>query len=147
MAFPANTDALAATLLAVQSEAKSLKQYATDVKAASLAGPISANVVVDLYLRLVAAKARFTAAAGVSGLGAYAQAQLGGGGLDVAAEFAAMNSAIDGVRTWIDGNFPSNAGYILKDQLGAGGVTVRTFTTAALATFRAQLDSLIATIA
>lgn len=147
MAFPASTDALAATLLVVQGEAKALKQYATDIKTASLAGPISANVVVDLYLRLVAAKAKFTAAVGVSGLGAYAQAQLGNGGLDIAAEFTAMNAAIDGVRTWIDGNFPSNAGYILKDQLTAGGVSVRTFSTASLATFRTQLDSLIATIA
>jgi hypothetical protein len=51
---------LADAMASLRSTAKALKTYAQGVKAASEAGPISGNVVVELYLRLVADKARPT---------------------------------------------------------------------------------------
>jgi hypothetical protein len=58
-----------------------------------------------------------------------------------------MTNAITAVGTWVNTNFPKSAGgYIEKDTLTASGVSVRAFSTADLATFRTQLDALIATI-
>lgn len=146
MAFR-TSEHLADALQSARSTARALKTYVQGVRNASAAGPISGNVIVEVYLRLVADKARFDAIAAVPGIAQYARDQYDDPGYDIVAEFTAMTSAITSVGTWINGNFPKDgAGYLLKDQLTASGVDVRTFTTAALNVFRTQLDSLIATI-
>lgn len=146
MAFK-TAEHLARAFVDATTRAAALKTYVQSVRNASAAGPISGNVIVELYLRLVADKARFDAIAATPGIGQYAKDQYNDDTYDVAAEFTAMVNAITAVGTWINTNFPKDAGgYILKDQLTASGVDVRTFSTASLATFRTQLDSLIATI-
>lgn len=147
MAFPTTSEPLSRALLSVQDAARTLKSHVQSVKDASAAGPISGNVLVELYLRLVAAKASFDAAAAVPGIAAYARDQFGDEGLDVVAEFTAMSSAITACGTWIATNFPASGGYILKDQLTASGVSVRSFSTAQTAGLRTQLDALLGTIA
>jgi hypothetical protein len=82
----------------------------------------------------------------VPGIGQWAQDRDGGESYNVAAEFTAVNNAIDSCGAWVVSNFPASGGYIQKDQLGAGGVTVRTFSSAATAGFRTELDALLATL-
>jgi hypothetical protein len=95
----------------------------------------------------VAAKAKFAASASVTGLGQYAKDQFGNQALDIVAEFNAMTSAVDACGTWINSNVPKDgSGYLLKDKLTVSGVDVRTFTSAATAGLRTQIDSLLATI-
>jgi hypothetical protein len=147
MAFPSTADPLSRALLDVQTEARSLKQYVTDVRAQCAAGPVSANLIVELYLRLVQANTRFTAAAAVTGLGQYAKDQFSNQALDVVAEFTAMSTAVVACGTWIINNMPKDAGgYLLKDQLTPAGVSVRSFTSAETAGLRTQLDALLATV-
>jgi len=147
MAFPSTADPLSRALLDVQNTARQLETYAQSLKDASSAGPISANQIIDFYLSLVTAKARFAAAAAVPGLAQYAKDQFNNPGLNIAAEFTAMTNAVDACGTWINGNVPKDgSGYLLKDKLTAGGVDVRTFSSAATVGLRTQIDSLIATI-
>jgi hypothetical protein len=150
MAFPATVDPLGRALLDVQTTARQLKTAAQGLKDASLAGNVSANAIISFYERLVAAKAKFTAGAAVPGIVQYARDQFDDQNLNVGAEFTAMNNAVESCRVWIAANLPTStapaAGYILKDQLTASGVTVRQFTTAQLAAFRTELDALVATI-
>lgn len=146
MTFP-TASTLDNMLSIVQNEARRLKTIAADLKAQSLSGPISADAITAFFLILGSAKARFASASAVTGLGAYAQDQLGSPALDIAAEFTAMTTQIDATISWIMANFPGSGGYVLKEQLAADGtITVRQFSTAALAAFRAQLDALTATI-
>jgi len=147
MAFPSTADPLSRALLDVQNTARQLKTYAQSVKDATAAGTVSANLVIEFYLALVAAKAKFSAAASVSGLGQYAKDQFANQALDIVAEFTAMSNAVDACGTWINGNVPKDgSGYLLKDKLTASGVDVRTFSSAATAGLRTQIDLLLATI-
>ena len=69
-------------------------------------------------------------------------------GYNVATEFSAMRTQIQATIDWIRTNYPrdSTNTYLLERQWAAEGLTERTFSTALLATFRTQLDSLIATL-
>lgn len=128
-------------------KADALKKYAGDLKALSLAGPVSANQVIDFYLNLIAADTTFAAVAAIPGMVAYARDQEDDPTYDVAAEFTAMRSQVQACRDWIIANFPTGAGSrILKDQLTTTGIVVRTFATAELAGLRTQIDLLTATI-
>jgi hypothetical protein len=147
MPFPSTADPLARALLAAQDASRNLKRQAQDLKAASLAGPVSGNAIVEFYTRLVAAKATFDAVAATPGIAAYARDQFDDPALDIVAEFSAMSTQVTACGTWVTNNFPKDgAGYLLKDKLTAAGVDVRTFSTASLAAFRTELDSLVATI-
>lgn len=147
MAFPSTADPLSRALLDVQNTARQLKTYAQSVKDATAAGPVSANLVIEFYLTLVAAKAKFAAAAAVTGLAQYAKDQFNNQALDIVAEFNAMVAAVNSCGTWINSNVPKDgSGYLLKDKLTASGVDVRTFSSAATAGLRTQIDSLLATI-
>lgn len=140
------TDPLARALLSAQSTAAALKTYVAGVRAACAAGSVSANLLVELHLRLIADKASLQANAAVSGIAAYAQAQYSDPAYDVAAEFTSMVNAITGVINWIVANFPASGGYIQKDQISAAGITVRSFTSAQTAGLVTQLDSLTSAI-
>lgn len=145
MAFPTQLS-LQDGLRQAQNDAAQLKTYCQQVSTATAAGAVSANLLVEVFWRLVQVKERFDLAAAVSGMAAYAQAQLGNGSLDIAAEFTAMVAAVVATREWMITHFPSNGGYILKDQLTAAGVVVRQFSPAETAGLRTQLTALIATI-
>lgn len=147
MAFPGTVDPLARALLTAQDTARTVKTQASSASAAMAAGDVSGNVIIEIYVALVAAKTKFDAVAAVSGIGRYAKDQFADQGFDVVAAFTAMTDAITDCGTWINTNFPKDGnGYLLKDKLTASGVDVRAFTTAQTAGLRTVLNALIATI-
>lgn len=150
MTFPSATGTQAETLesawAGARATASKVKQMCQGIRVASLAGPVAAQQLLDFMAQLATQQERLTACAGVPGIGAYAQQQFPA--LNLPAEFSAMQSAITNVRTWMVDNFPKDgSGFLLARQFDAAGRTTdRTFSTAALAGFRTQLDALIATI-
>lgn len=146
MALKVTNDDAALAYAALKQRLRAFRVYTQSVRDACAAGSVSANLLIEYYLRLVQEKAANTAAAAVDGIGQWAQDMDGGVGYDVAAEFTAVNTAIDNTRNWISTNFPSSGGYIQKDQLTVDGVTVRSFSSAQTAGFRTVLDALLATM-
>ena len=152
MPFPSNiaaTPLLEHALDTVTSRAGAIKQRTAALIADSAAGPVDGARIVNYLRDLVAAKERLAAVASTPGLPAYAQSQVNNQALDIAAEYTTMVAQITATIDWLRNNFPKDAnGYLLYEQIGAqGNVTYRTFSTATLATFRAQLAALAATIA
>lgn len=135
------------TYNAVRSRATLFKRLANDTKTAMAAGNVSASVIRQLLEGCLAAKAEFTAAAGVTGLAAYAQQQEGDEAYDVAAEFTAMQSAITGIINEIVALVPTGTGgYVLMEKWEATGVSSRQVTPAQTATLRDKLDTFIASV-
>jgi hypothetical protein len=113
------------------------------------AQPLDATRLL-LFLGFLADKAdRLATLAAVPGLGAYAQAQLSNGSLDIATEFTAMQAQITATRTWIGANVPKDgAGNVLERKLdGNGRLVTNTFTPAQTAGLVTVLDALVASIA
>jgi hypothetical protein len=150
MAFPSASGTQAETLesawAGARATASKVKQIAQQIRAASVAGPVAAQQLLDFLAQLATQQERLAACAAVTGIGSYAQQQFPS--LNLSAEFSSMQTAITNVRTWMVNNFPKDgSGYLLARQFdGTGRTTDRTFSTAALADFRTQLDGLIATI-
>lgn len=149
MAFPASSQALANAYSLIKGRALGIKSETQQLRAASAAGPISAERIIGYSAMLARSKTELATLAATPGLQTYAQAQENNPLLDIAAEYNAMVSQINSVIAWIAANFPQDgAGYKLAFQMDAdGGLVWRQFTTASLATFRTQLDALTATIA
>lgn len=151
MAFPSSAGhpyILANAWESARQVAGQLKTAASTLKTLSLAGAITSTDILSFQIRLADAKAQLQLCAAVPGLSTYAQAQVNDNALDVAASFTAMTTQIDACGTWVINNFPKDgSGFLLAQQFNGSGRTVdRTFSTASLATFRTQLDALIATI-
>ena len=146
MALKVTNDDAAIAYAALKQRLRAFRSYTQSVRNACEAGAVSANLLIEYYLRLVNEKAANTAATAVPGIAQWAQDRDGGVGYDVAAEFTAVNAAIDNTRDWISTNFPSSGGYLQKDQLTVDGVTVRSFQPSQTAGFRAVLDALLATM-
>lgn len=147
MAFPTiNTRRnLASGLEQAQEQALSLKTLAAYHKAQMAAGPVTSGALLALLANLKGAKGIFTESAGLAGMDAFAQGQLGAG---VASDFTAMMNAIDAAGSWIITNFPKDgSGYLLSETMnGTGDRTERLFTSAQTAGLRTLLDTLISTI-
>ena len=152
MAFPSSQgskpNTLSQALENISAAAGSVKSAAQQIKAASLSGPIGANNVITYVGDLADWRDRISTLAATPGLAAYAQAQYNDGTLDIVAAFNAMLTQIDATRSWVVTNFPKDgSGNLLEKKFDANGrVSLNTFSTATLATFRTQLDALIATI-
>ena len=145
MAYPTWT--LSRVLEQLDERVARVKVSADAVRTESLAGPMASGRILGLYTQFRADHADITSLTTTPGLGAYAQQQKNNAALDVVAEFNTMLAALTNVTNWIANNFPKDAnGFLLAQTLGATRPTDRTFTTAELATFRTQLDALIATI-
>lgn len=130
-----------------KSYAADLKRLALDTKAASAAGPISANVIRQLLDSLLRTKTKLAEVSAISGIAAYAQAQEGDANYNVATEFTAMTNQIDATISWIIGAIPTGTGgFALLETWSSSGVTVRTFSTAQTAGLRTAIDALVATI-
>jgi hypothetical protein len=151
MAFPSSVGVpyiLANAWDSARKFAGQLKISATNLRAASLAGPVTSSDILNFQVLMADIKAQLAVVAAVPGLAAYAQAQVNNPSLDVAAAFTAMSNAIDNTGSWVITNFPKDgSGFLLSQTFNGGGrPTDRTFTTVTLAGFRTQLDALIATI-
>lgn len=121
----------------------SLVKYVTDVRDLSNAGPISGNVAIALHERVIADRARLIAIRDLPGIGNYAKAQEDDPTYDVGAEFNTVVAAVEATRDWLITNV--NTGSWVT--FAVGGVSTKTFSSAATAGLRTQLDALIATIA
>jgi len=145
MAFPTSREMLATGLSRAQSQASSIKRIAQNNRDRMAAGPITAGGVLSLLDNLSGALATFQGVAGLAGIAAYAQDQLG---QDVAPDFSAMIAEVTACRDWIVSALPKDGdGYLLLETMDAqGSRTERTFSTAATAGLRTALDALIATI-
>jgi len=146
MAYP--TGMLSLTLEEIDRRLVGLKAYLQQVRTEAATSNVPSFRILNLYTRLIQDRAALTTAAAVPGIGTYAQEQKNQPGLNVVTEFNAVIAAVDQVSGWISANFPRDAGgFLLAQTLGASGPEDRTFTPAQTAGLRAQLDSLIATIA
>lgn len=152
MAFPSasgsRTEDLESAWTNARQVADRVKQLCAQVNTASLAGSLSSTQLVNVAAQFAAHRQRLLQIASVPGIGAYAQSQINEPGTDIALEFNTMTTALATTIAWITANFPKDAGgYLLAAQFDANGRTVdRTFSTAALATFRTQISLLVATI-
>lgn len=124
------------------------KEFCQRTSAAMAAGNTASTTVFDVLIRARQAVARFNALKDTPGLAAYAKAQNDDPNYDVAAEFAAMVSALNALAAQIENDFPKDAnGFLLAQTLGANGPVDRTFTPAQTVNIRARLNAVVAAIA
>lgn len=151
MAFPSSTGtaglSLQQALSAAQNIASQIKVQATGLSNQSVSSGVTAQNIIGFVGQLTLNNALLTSYAAMTGMEAYAQAQLGNASLDIAGAFSAMQTAIVNTITWITTNFPvDSGGYLQFAQWNGGTVSYTTFTPAQLTGFNTVLNSLIATI-
>lgn len=152
MAFPSSNGSVQISLAEAWADARSsaanVKSRAQQASAASSAGTLTGDAVLSLSLFLADSKVQLQRDAAVSGIGAYAQNQVGDPTLNVTNEFNAMVAQIDTVINWIVANFPKDGtGKLLHQTIAATGRTVSApFTAVQTAGLRTTLDGLIASI-
>ena len=148
MPFPASNQNLADAYRLLKGRANDVRSQSVSLRALSLAGVVGADRILNYAAMLARSKSEMSTLAATPGLATYAQAQENNGALNIATEYFAMVAQIDAVVAWIVANFPQDGGgFKLAFTLASNGTPVyRTFDTAALATFRTNLDALIATI-
>lgn len=152
MAFPSSNGSVQVSLAEAWADARAaaanVKSRAQQASVASAAGTLTGDAAVSLSTFLADSKVQLQRDAGVSGIGAYAQSQIGDPTLNVATEFNGLLTALDAVVSWIIANFPKDAsGRLLHQTLTAAGRPVSApFTAAQTAGLRTALDGLIAAI-
>lgn len=151
MPFPASNGSIPLTLEAAWAGARQAAQQIQQQAAAlngQIAGNVPAQTIVNSCTFFATLNAQLTQYAGVSGLAAYAQAQVNNPTLDVLGAFNTMQSALVAVITWIVTNFPKDgSNNLLYAQFSASGQVVFTsFSAAQLSPLATLLTSLIATI-
>lgn len=151
MAFPSTAGSIPQTLSVAWETARAvagtIKLQTQSLRTQSAQGNVGASQILNHLTFLADQKVRLQAIAALPGIAAYAQEQVNDPTLNVATEFNAMVAAMDGVRDWVIANFPASGGFLQAQSFQADGRTVdRQFSTATLATYRTQLDALIATI-
>lgn len=141
---------------AIHNKIRFLQNHATGLRAKSAAGNLTRVEAADFSTILRDARVQIQAALAVPGLDAYART-VRGESFDVASEGAAIITAINGMQSWIcgpttanptapAGNYPVNGGgFLLEKTWGPDGAwTFGTFTAAATAGFRTQVDAFLA---
>jgi len=152
MAFPSSSGSIPITLESGWEQARviaaTVKTQAQTMLAGAQGAGLSADTILQYTAYLDSASTQLTQIAGISGMAAYAQAQIGTS-LDVASAFNAMLSAIQSTVAWVRANFPADgSGNLLYTQFApSGGSRVFTqFTAAQLTSFVPVLQALLATI-
>jgi len=156
MAFPSNLGVVQEDLSRAWERARDVsgdvKQKAQAIRAKSAAGIMTSSDVLDFNTYLADTKLQFNA---ISALGAplasYAQAQINNNTINIATEFANMVAALDSVVAWVIANFPKTA---TTNELraktftgdGSGRTVDVVFLAVDTASFRTQVDALIAAI-
>lgn len=153
MPFPASNGSIPLTLDVAWAQARtaaaSVQQQATSLATQIGAGPVSSQTILNYCSFLAALNATLTQCANVSGIVAYAQAQVGNPSLDVAGAFNTMQTALVAVITWIVTNFPKDTGNYLQAISGFTGAGVPIwvqFTQVQLSPLQTLLTALAATI-
>lgn len=151
MAFPSSTsskEGLGRALEKVRATASGVKQLAQDLRSATEAGPVTGRRIVQAMEEFTAAYERFESIKTVPGLAEYAKAQFADQGLNIAAEFASMQTALLACITWISTNIPKDASkrWLAIEEIVAGKRVERVFSTSETLGLRNVLDTLRATI-
>lgn len=150
MPFPSLNDVpnLAQGWTVALSVATQLKAQCNALAAACQAGPVSAQQIVAFPAYLYSCQSQFNTVAGLTGIAAYAQEQIGNASVNIPSVFSAMQTAITSTIAWVLANFPKDGnGNLLYVQFNASGQLVFTnFTPAQLAGFVTVLQALSATI-
>lgn len=151
MAFPSSIGtaglSLQQALSSAQSLAGQIKQQATALSNLSVTNGVGAQNIISFATQLTINNVSLTNYASITGMEAYAQAQLGNASLDIAGAFNTMQAAIVSTISWITANFPTDSGgYLQFAQWNGGTVSYTTFTPAQLTGFSTVLNTLIATI-
>lgn len=148
MPFPATNQNLADAYRLLKGRASDVRSQSVSLRAASIAGVVSADRILNYLAMLARSKTEMTTLAVIPGLAAYAQAQENNGTLNITTEYTTMVTQIDATVAWIVANFPQDgSGFKLAFTMANDGtLAYRTFNTPTLAGFRTALDALIATI-
>jgi hypothetical protein len=154
--FPSSTGTAQASLAVGWTQARNaaatVKQKTQSIRDAILAGPISSSMILGYMTAIADQKVILQAAGGLTGMAAFAQAQVGQPGLDVAQAFTDMINAINTVGSAIIGAFPTvtdgNGTWLLAISWSGGtGRTIdRQFSTVAMSFLVPSLNALITTI-
>ena len=149
MAFPSTSGSNPVTLTAALANAMqlagTLKSQANSLLSLAQTTGIPANQLINLPQNWTQAVTQLNAYAALSGMAAFAQAQLGDA--SISTDFSTMTAAVTACVTWITTNFPTSNGYLLAASFGSGGaITYVTFTPTQLAGFVTVLEALIAAI-
>lgn len=147
MAYPASRKLLGNAVEQIARLMLFIKQGSQAMRATAT-GTTSAAAILTYLQELNTLRGQIAALAATPGIVEYARTEYNDPGLDVIAEYTATLAQIDDTRAWIVTNFPKDAqGNLLDEKFDANGQRVpNTFSAAQLATFRTQLDALIATI-
>lgn len=108
----------------------------------ALTGSVTALWALDVHTNIVNALAFMDARASLTGMSAYAQAQLGSPTYDIAAEYSTMKNALLAVRDWLRSNIPSNALTVTN-----AAIVPATYAPASTASLRSLIDAAALTIA
>jgi hypothetical protein len=149
MAFPASQQLLVSGLQSAIANANQIKQLSTVIKAQSEAGDIERKQLIGLMRLLSRAITEWAGVRALSGVSQYAKDQYANAGLDIVAEFVAMETEAIALRDWIASNFPKDIGsgaWLVEFYDTSGAATSLVFTTVELVGFRSRVDSLLATI-
>jgi hypothetical protein len=150
MAFPASQQLLVAGLQSAISNASQVKELTQQIRDGSLLGDTDRQNLISLLRLLDRAITEWAAVRSLSGIGAYAQDQFDNMGLDIVAEFTAMEAEAILLRDWIFAAFPKDiatGAWLVHSYDTAGKATSLVFTSAELSGFRSRADDLLATIA
>lgn len=91
-----------------------------DAWSAKLAGNVTALDAMEIVASISRALDVMDTQAAMPGIAAYAEAQHGGTGYNVAAEWTEARAALDAVRAWLRANIPADAITIVQgEQVGA----------------------------
>ncbi len=149
MPFPGTSRTLAQGWTDATGAAYTIREQTVQISAASAAGPINRERVVNFMRNLGNAVALWQSVAGMSGIVDFARGQLGEPARDIAAEFTAMVNAAQALQTWIFTNFPkdgASGAWLVQERDADGQPVALQFTTAQLASFRTNCDAFAATI-
>ena len=141
MAFRASNLLPAKAYEAAKSNAWRIKERSDYFIATAAAVNIGYDFLITVRQELVNAQTSLNAAAGVTGIVAYAKIQEDDDLYEVAAEFTAMLTTIAGAIAWIDANAPTSVTAATPDLwAGLDTIVTTTFTPAQTADFRVELQ-------
>lgn len=103
-----------------------------------------ANAIIGFVYSLKGIDDKMSALAATPGIAAYAKDEEANPAYEVVTEYNAASAAIGSALTWVQNNFPTDgSGYLLGWQFGATALTPRTFTPAATAGLKTELQAVI----
>lgn len=116
MSFNASSITLENGLRSIRDLANQEKSYFSQW-AGVLSAPVGADAVLNMALNLNRVITMMDSAAGLPGMSAYAQTQLGSPTYDIAAQYGTMRTAMVAILTWINANLPANAASVANGAL------------------------------